>query len=274
VCESEVKLRQRFTLLSVPATLRPLRTPGSQGARGLRPLPLHTLQTILLVGPVLLFSVIAHEIAHGYVALLQGDRTALDAGRLSWNPVKHIDLFMTILLPLIMILGSMAAGGPAVVLGGAKPVPVDPRNYRHLRRGDILVSLAGVVTNFLVAIACVGLIALVGALGHAAPSLEVTLGILQAMFVYGILLNAVLIAFNLLPIPPLDGSHVVKYLLPRPLAMQYVRFGRYGIVVLILLLSFGQGALDVWLAPAFDGAQRALAFVGASILPTAAQWLR
>ena len=238
---SEVKLPQRFTLLSVVTTLRPLRTPGSQGARGLRPLPLHTLQTILLVGPVLLFSVIAHEIAHGYVALLQGDRTALDAGRLSWNPVKHIDPFMTILLPLLMILGSMAAGGPAVVLGGAKPVPVDPRNYRHLRRGDILVSLAG---------------------------------ILQAMFVYGILLNTVLIAFNLLPIPPLDGSHVVKYLLPRQLATHYVRFGRYGIVVLILLLSFGQRALDLWLTPAFDGAERALALVGASILPTAAQWLK
>jgi len=234
---------------------------------------LHTLQTILLVGPVLLFSVIAHEIAHGYVALLQGDRTALEAGRLSWNPVRHIDPFMTILLPLIMILGSMAVGGPPVVLGGAKPVPVDPRNYRHLRRGDILVSLAGVATNLLVALVCVGLIAAAGGLAHAAPSLETTLGILQAMFVYGILLNAVLVAFNLLPIPPLDGSHVLKYLLPRPLAVRYVRFGRYGIVVLFLLLSFGQRALDFWLSPAFNGAEHALGFVGASILPTASQWL-
>jgi len=270
----EVKLAQRFTLLWSATTLRPLRTPGSQGARAPRPLLLHTLQTILLVGPVLLFSVIAHEIAHGYVALLQGDRTALDAGRLSWNPIKHIDFFMTILLPLIMILGSIAVGGPPVVLGGAKPVPVDPRNYRHPRRGDILVSLAGVATNLLVAIVCVGLIALAGGVARTAPSLEVTLGIMQAMFVYGILLNAILIAFNLLPIPPLDGSHVVKYLLPRPLALRYVQFGRYGIVVLILLLSFGQRALDFWLTPAFDAAQQALGLVGASILPTAAQWLK
>jgi Zn-dependent protease len=269
----EVKLPQRFTLLWSATTLRPLRTPGSQGARASRPLLLHTLQTILLVGPVLLFSVIAHEIAHGYVALLQGDRTALEAGRLSWNPVRHIDPFMTILLPLIMILGSMAVGGPPVVLGGAKPVPVDPRNYRHLRRGDILVSLAGVATNLLVALVCVGLIAAAGGLAHAAPSLETTLGILQAMFVYGILLNAVLVAFNLLPIPPLDGSHVLKYLLPRPLAVRYVRFGRYGIVVLFLLLSFGQRALDFWLSPAFNGAEHALGFVGTSILPTASQWL-
>jgi Zn-dependent protease len=235
---------------------------------------LQILQTILLVGPILQFSVIAHEIAHGYVALLQGDRTALDAGRLSWNPVRHIDFFMTILLPLVMIFGSMAVGGPPVVLGGAKPVPVDPRNYRHPRRGDILVSLAGVATNLLVALLCVGLIALAGLLGRSVPSLDVTLGILQAMFVYGIVLNAILIAFNLLPIPPLDGSHVVKYLLPRPLAIRYVRFGRYGIVVLILLLSFGQRALDAWLMPAFDAAQRAVGFVGAYALPTSAQWLK
>jgi Zn-dependent protease len=258
----------------VPTTLRPLRTPGSQGARGLRPLPLHTLQTILLVGPVLLFSVIAHEIAHGYVALLQGDRTAFDAGRLSWNPVKHIDPFMTILLPLIMIAGSMMVGGSLVVLGGAKPVPVDPRNYQHLRRGDILVSLAGVAANLVVAIACVGFIALTGVLGNAVPTLNVTLGILQVMFVYGILLNAILVAFNLLPIPPLDGSHVLKYLLPRRLAVQYVRFGRYGIIILILLLSFGERGLELWLGPAISAVHGARTSVSAFMLPTANQWLK
>ena len=235
---------------------------------------MHTLQTILLIGPVLLFSVIAHEIAHGYVALLQGDRTALDAGRLSWNPIRHIDFFMTILLPLVMILGSMAVGGPAVVLGGAKPVPVDPRNYRHLRRGDILVSLAGVATNLLIALLCVGLFALAGAIARGVPAVADTLSILQVMFGYGILLNAVLVAFNLLPIPPLDGSHVLKYLLPRPLAVQYVRFGRYGIVVLILLLSFGQPALDLWLAPAIHGTDRAITLVSSFIIPSANPWLK
>ncbi len=273
-CRGEVKLAQRFTLLRSATTLRPLRTPGSQGARASRPLLLHTLQTILLVGPVLLFSVIAHEIAHGYVALLQGDRTALDAGRLSWNPIKHIDFFMTILLPLIMIFGSMAVGGPPVVLGGAKPVPVDPRNYRHLRRGDILVSLAGVATNVLIALLCIALIVLVGAVARELPSLAITLSILQVMFAYGIFLNLVLVAFNLLPIPPLDGSHVVKYLLPRPLAVGYVRFGRYGIVVLILLLSFGQRALDLWLSPAIHGTNRAIGLVNAFIIPAADAWLK
>ena len=235
---------------------------------------MHTLQTILLVAPVLLFSVIAHEIAHGYAALRQGDRTALEAGRLSWNPAKHIDPFFTILLPLIMLLGSYAAGGRGPVLGGARPVPVDPRNYRHPRRGDIIVSLAGVATNFVIAVICVGLIALAGLAGQSAPVLEQTLGIMQAMFVYGVWLNAGLIAFNLLPIPPLDGSHVVKNLLPGRLALAYARLSHYGLLVLILLLSFFERALQAWLTPAFLAADGMLALVSAYILPTAEQWLR
>ena len=235
---------------------------------------LQTLQTILLVAPVLLFSVIAHEIAHGLAALKQGDRTALEAGRLSWNPAKHIDLYFTILLPLIMLTGSLLAGGRGIVLGGAKPVPVDPRNYRHVRRGDIIVSLAGVFTNFLIVVACALLIVLTGLLGRTAPALETTLGILQAMFVIGIQINAVLIAFNLLPIPPLDGSHVAKYLMPRPLAIRYVQFGRYGILILVLLLSFGERLLEAWLRPALLFFEWTLSLVSTFVLPTASQWLR
>jgi Zn-dependent protease len=211
---------------------------------------LHTLQIILLVAPVLLFSVIAHEIAHGYAALRQGDTTARDAGRLTWNPVKHIDPFFTIILPLIMLTGSWIAGKGGLVIGGAKPVPVDPRNYRHLRSGDIIVSLAGVFTNLLVGIGCAGLIVITGLIARSATVLVPTLGIIQAMLVIGILLNAGLIAFNLLPIPPLDGSHVMKYLLPRPLAIRYVRFGRYGLIVLIVLLAVWRRGLDLWLYPA------------------------
>lgn len=93
---------------------------------------------ILLAAPILLFSMVAHEYAHGWAALKQGDPTAYQLGRLTWNPAKHIDPFMTIVLPLISLL----VGG--VILGGAKPIPVDPRNYRHYRRGDIIVSLAGI----------------------------------------------------------------------------------------------------------------------------------
>jgi Zn-dependent protease len=237
---------------------------------------LHTLQLILLVAPVLLFSVIAHEIAHGYAALRQGDRTALEAGRLTWNPVKHIDPFFTIILPLVMLTGSWMAGKGGLVIGGAKPVPVDPRNYRNPRRGDIIVSLAGVFTNLLVGIGCAVLIALTGLLGRAVTPLVETLGILQAMFMIGILLNAGLIAFNLLPIPPLDGSHVMKYLLPRPLAIQYVRFGRYGLLVLILLLAVWRRGLDLWLAPAQWAAFSTLEAlrINGFVLAPALQWFQ
>ncbi|MDB4883978.1 MAG: peptidase [Gemmatimonadetes bacterium] len=235
---------------------------------------MQTFQKFLLVAPVLLFSVIAHEIAHGLAALRQGDRTALDAGRLSWNPVRHIDLFLTILLPIITFTGSSITGGQPMMFGGAKPVPVNPGNYRHPKRGDIIVSLAGVATNALIAICCVGLIAALGALGSAVPALNQTLGLLQVMCLVGVGLNAVLIAFNLLPIPPLDGSHVFKYLLPRRLAESYVRFGRFGLLALIILLQWGGGALRVWMSPMDAAARAGIDLVSPLLLPTTDQWLR
>jgi Zn-dependent protease len=232
------------------------------------------LQKFLLYAPVLLFSVIAHEIAHGWAALRQGDRTALDAGRLSWNPVRHIDPFLTILLPILTFAGSSMAGGQPMLFGGAKPVPVDPANYRHPRRGDIIVSLAGVMTNAVIAIVCLFLMPVTAAIGRAVPALEPTFGIVQAMLVIGVWLNAVLIAFNLLPIPPLDGSHVFKYLLPRPLAERYVRFGRFGLLALIVLLNWGSRFLDLWMAPVLGAAITGLSFVNASRLASTAQWLQ
>ena len=108
---------------------------------------------------------VAHEFAHGYAALKQGDTTAYSLGRLTWNPIPHIDLFMTILLPLVTYLTT------GIAFGGAKPVPVVPRNYRNFKRGDIIVSLAGVATNFAIAILCVPLIILVGLLGRSVPIL-------------------------------------------------------------------------------------------------------
>lgn len=223
---------------------------------------------------MLLFSVIAHEIAHGYAALKQGDRTALEAGRLSWNPIKHIDPYLTILLPLLMIMGSALAGGRFVVFGGAKPVPVDPRNYKHIRRGDIIVSLAGVATNLVIAIACVLLIIGTGLVARSVPALDTTIGILQAMFWVGVVLNFSLIAFNLLPIPPLDGSHVMKYLLPRPLAIKYVQLQRYGILILMALLFFGDRVLDAWFYPATVITGNLLRIVQPYMSLTSLQWLQ
>jgi Zn-dependent protease len=230
---------------------------------------LDTLQTIAIVAPVLLFSVIAHEIAHGYAALRQGDETAARLGRLSWNPARHIDPFLTVIMPLMMLLAS----GGKIALGGAKPVPVDPRNYRNYRRGDIIVSLAGVATNLLLTFLCVGLIAVVGIVGRAAPGAGSALALLQVMFIIGVQLNWLLIAFNLMPIPPLDGSHVVKHFLPRQLAIAYVRFARYGIVVLVAILFFARGFLDAWLRPAFAAGLAMLGWTRGFILPGVEQWL-
>ena len=190
---------------------------------------------------MILFSVIAHEIAHGYAALRQGDTTALMLGRLSWNPIRHIDPFMTILMPAVLLYFAGFA------LAGAKPVPVNPRNYRNYKKGDIIVSLAGVVTNFIIAIGCAVLVVVFGLLGRV-PALEQTMEILQVEMVIGILLNFSLIVFNLLPIPPLDGSHVMKYLLPPAWSLQYQRLGFFGLFVIIIMMQ--TGLLSWWMAPA------------------------
>ena len=153
-------------------------------------------------------------------------------------------------------------------------MPVDPRNYKHPRMGDIIVSLAGVATNALIIVVCVVLYAITGALGKAVPALLGTLGIVQAMCDIGISINTLLIAFNLLPIPPLDGSHVFKYLLPRPLAVQYVRFGRFGLIALVMLLAWGERFLFAWMSPFYRVSDSVFGLVKASSqLPTTMQWL-
>jgi Zn-dependent protease len=231
-------------------------------------LPLQ-IQDVLLVAPVLLFSVIAHEYAHGYAALKQGDTTAQSLGRLTWNPIKHIDPFMTLILPAVLFYTT----GGRIVLGGAKPVPVNPRNYRNFKRGDIIVSLAGVTVNLLIALAATIVFVLVGLLGRVVPVVETTLAIMQAMMVLAVQINLLLLAFNLIPIPPLDGSHVVKYILPLRLAVWYQQVGRYGIVILVVLLSFGGGLLNSWLAPAFSFGRLLLQWADPYKLPSLPQWL-
>ena len=227
------------------------------------------IQDVLLFVPVLLFSVIAHEYAHGYAALKQGDTTALSLGRLTWNPIKHIDPFMTVLLPALLFYTTKGA----VVLGGAKPVPVNPRNYRNYKRGDIIVSLAGVATNLAIAIASMILFVLIGLIGRSAAPTEPTLAIVQAMMFNALRLNLVLVAFNLIPIPPLDGSHVMKYLLPTSLAVRYQQLGRYGIVILILLLGFGSRILYIWMTPALAFGGLLFRWAEPFSLPSLGPWL-
>ena len=226
-----------------------------------------TLQNILFVAPVLLFSVIAHEYAHGYAALRQGDPTALMLGRLTWNPLKHISPMLTIIMPLVMYFTM------GVALGGAKPVPVDPRNYRNYRRGDIIVSLAGVFTNLLIAIGCVVLIPVLGLAGRV-DALTSPAAIVQAMMINGVRINMMLIAFNLLPIPPLDGSHVVKHLLPPAWALQYARLGMFGLLVIVLVLVAAPSLLTRWLRPALLLGEAMLGVVASWLLPSAFAWVR
>ncbi len=201
------------------------------------------LQTFVLIAPVLLFSMVAHEYAHGYAALRQGDSTAANLGRLTWNPLKHIDPFMTVLLPIMTFF----AGG--FIFGGAKPVPVQPANFREYVRGDIIVSLAGVASNAVLVVVCAVLFAAVGALAPTVPAAYGAARIAQQVLSYGILFNFILIFFNLLPIPPLDGSHVVKHLLPPAWQRSYVKIGAFGLIVLVGLLTIGRPILDLWMAP-------------------------
>ena len=177
----------------------------------------------LLLVP-LVVAIVFHEVAHGWVARWLGDPTAQEQRRLSFNPLRHVDPVGTVLLPL----GLGLAGAP--VFGWAKPVPVDARRLRSPRTGMMLVALAGPGMNLL--------LATVGALllGLVAQGTGGTDGLLAAMLVQFIGINVFLALFNLLPIPPFDGGHVVQGLLPRPLAAEYAKLARFGFPLLILLL--------------------------------------
>jgi len=220
------------------------------------------LSNLILIAPVLLFSMVAHEYAHGYAALRQGDPTAFQLGRLTWNPIKHIDPFMTVLLP---IMTWFTAG---FIFGGAKPVPVIPRNYRNYKRGDIIVSLAGIASNLVIAAAATGIVALLGLLGRAAPALAETCAILQVMMCFGVFFNLILAYFNLLPIPPLDGSHVVKHLLPAKWALHYQNVGRFGLLILLLLFTLGSGIFARIMLPVMFLARFAFGLVFPYLIPS------
>jgi Zn-dependent protease len=203
---------------------------------------------LLISLPVLVFSIVLHEVAHGWAARWQGDNTAYMLGRLTLNPIPHIDPIGSILVPAIL---SLMPGG--LIFGWAKPVPVNPRNFRNFKRGDIIVSLAGVTVNLLLAIVFVFVMAASEWLIRLAPDMISSWAILRAMAMYGIQINLVLMLFNLIPIPPLDGSHVFYYLLPVRWAVKYRQIGMRGMVVLMLLLWFGGPILSVplnWLVGA------------------------
>ena len=214
------------------------------------------LDQILILVPVLLFSIVAHEYAHGEAAYRQGDQTAYMLGRLTLNPLKHIDPFLTILLPIMLI----SMGGPP--FGGAKPVPVNPRNYRNYRTGDIIVSLAGIATNLGLFVACTIGFALVGLLAQGLGTMAGTLTILQRMMYFGMWVNTGLAFFNLIPIPPLDGSHVLKQMLPPAAGMRFRQLYMLGIIPILLVVWLFPGVVGAFMWPARALMQLADSLVG------------
>jgi len=200
---------------------------------------------------------VAHEYAHAEAAYRQGDDTAYMLGRLTLNPLKHIDPIMTVLVPVVLWLTN--AG---FIFGAAKPVPVNPRKYRKFVRGDVIVSLAGIVVNLGLFVVFTGLFGAVGLIGQRVPSLSGSLGILQEMTYQGMRLNLVLAFFNLIPIPPLDGSHVFYHLLPPGWGLKYRQFYTLGMLPLFLILWLAPGVINVFLWPAYQLMNLGLAVVG------------
>ena len=207
------------------------------------------MEQLLIALPVLIFSVVVHEVAHAVVARSQGDNTAFMLGRITLNPLPHLDPIGSILVP-----GILALTGASFLFGWAKPVPVNPRNFREYKKGDILVSLAGVTANLGLAVLFTLLLALVMAGVRFAPGFMPTWQLLGQMFVYGIGINFILVFFNLIPIPPLDGSHVFVYLLPTRLAIRYRNLGQYGMLILMAVLFLGGFSILAWPVSVLTGA--------------------
>jgi len=182
---------------------------------------------VVWVLPVI-FAITVHEVAHGWVAKKYGDNTASSQGRLTLNPIKHIDLLGTIILPGILLIT-----GTGFIFGWAKPVPVDPRNFKNPLRDMAIVALAGPVSNLLMAVGWALVTRLGVTIGAGAENISLPL---IYTGVAGISINLVLALINLLPIPPLDGSRILTGILPSYWAWQYNRLERYGFIILLLLL--------------------------------------
>jgi Zn-dependent protease len=207
-------------------------------------------QIVVMIVP-LLFSVTIHEVAHGYIALRMGDHTAQKAGRLTLNPIKHLDFFGSLILPLILKL----TGSP-IIFGYAKPVPVNFSNLRNVRKSTIYVASAGVLVNFILAF-------LSGIFFRILTNYKMLwqtsiinpfIMDLYSMLFYSVVINLVLAIFNLIPIPPLDGSKILAMCLPTSLRIQFARLERFGMIIIIFLLltNLLDKLLSFFLTPMFS----------------------
>jgi Zn-dependent protease len=196
---------------------------------------------------MLVFAMVAHEYAHAAVALQQGDDTAYTLGRVTLNPIPHIDPVMSLLLPAVLWFASNGQ----YTFGGAKPVPVNSRKFRNFKRGDILVSAAGVTTNFFLAFVWAFVFILLGLVARTLPAAGPTLETAQRMMMFGIYINLLLCFFNLIPVPPLDGSHLLYHALPPRAGNWYRGLQRFGYLPLFLMLFVFRGAMGVILMPVY-----------------------
>lgn len=196
---------------------------------------------VIFIVLIYFFSIVVHEVAHGFVAYALGDPTAKDAGRLTLNPFSHIDPFGTIILPLVMAIPAFFGARP-LIFGWAKPVPFNPSYFKNIRVGVILVSVAGIAANFMLAVIFSLLIR------YALPNLagEVSLQFIQnlsTIFSTIVVANLVLGIFNLFPVPPLDGSKILFSLLPRGTESIQIALERFGIFILLGLIFLAPGLL-------------------------------
>ena len=188
-----------------------------------------TIQIIYILA--LIIAVMIHEISHGYVALLCGDTTARDAGRLSLNPIRHVDPIGTVILPLMLVLFKAP-----FLFGWAKPVPVNLARTRDPRQAMWLTAIAGPASNMIQALVGVAVYHLTLRIGFDVLPVSIALYTLLAAEAY-VSINIVLMTFNMIPVPPLDGSRIVTALLPRELAVAYMRLESVGFILLILLIN-------------------------------------
>ena len=186
----------------------------------------------ILYLPVVIFSIIAHEYAHGYCALRCGDDTAYVMGRLNFNPLKHADLMGTIIVPFVLYMLK------APMFGWAKPVPVNYYRLRGGRKDMALVAFAGPFTNLALMFIAAVLLKVLLFLGVVSP-------VLVKLLFYTVMINLVLAVFNLIPIPPLDGSKIVSFFMPAPMAAKYLRLERYGFFIL-------SGGFNYIITPVFN----------------------
>jgi Zn-dependent protease len=191
------------------------------------------IQTITVYALPVLFGITLHEAAHGYVARMFGDPTAWQAGRISLNPIRHIDIVGTIIVPLVLLFSTKLLGGGGLLFGWAKPVPVDWGRLRRPKRDMLWVALAGPASNMVMAILWAISLRVLADMGGSQDDFWVQ------MAIAGIQVNLILMALNLIPLPPLDGGRIVFSLLPDRAAWQYSRIEPYGLLLLIILMLTG-----------------------------------